>query len=115
MARISIALSAAKTTIGKEGFALNPVADVVNSVSTATVTADIATLVADGASPTQAHVTTLNTDYTALLAGIAAIPAVKDLVVSFDNTKITSYSSMDKAFNAILKALKGANYLTYNS
>lgn len=38
----------------------------------ATVTADIATLVADGATPTQAHVNTLNTDYTAFLATLTA-------------------------------------------
>lgn len=38
----------------------------------ATVTAAIATLVADGATPTQAHVTALNTAYTAFLADTVA-------------------------------------------
>lgn len=71
--------------------------DAVNSVATTTVNSDVATLVADGATPTQAHVNTLNTDWTALKAGTGAIPSQTDLVVSFDGTKWTR-SNLKLAF-----------------
>lgn len=55
----------------------------------------IATLVADGATPTQAHVTTLNTAWTALKADIAALDTS---ATSAALTKATTHSG----YNAIL-------------
>lgn len=40
----------------------------------ASVAADVAVLVADGASPTQGHVTTLNTDWGVVFAAFTAAP-----------------------------------------
>lgn len=52
----------------------------------ATEVTDLATLVADGASPTQAHVNTVNADHTNTLLGINTC----DFNVIFDTTKITT-------------------------
>jgi len=68
----------------------------------ATVTADVATLVADGASPTQAHVTTLNTDYTALAASING-----DVTVVWNSAVVTSRNQLRAALIAALKAVEG--------
>src|SRR5689334_15299312 len=51
-----------------------------------TVATDIATLVSDGASPTQGHVNTLNTDWTAYKASIDAISA--DCTLFYDPSKV---------------------------
>lgn len=69
--------------------------------SFAAVTADVATLVADGASPTQAHVTTLNTDYTALAAAING-----DVSVVWDTTKITHRNQLRAALTRALHAVE---------
>lgn len=61
--------------------------------------AAMAVLVTDGASPTQAHVTTAN----------AALPAVQgDLNVSFDSTKITTINQLKRACDALLQAARGS-------
>jgi hypothetical protein len=63
-------------------------------------TANVATLVADGASPTQAHVTTLNTNYAVVAAALAY-----DIVVLVD-TKVTR-SQLRARFNEILAETAG--------
>jgi len=68
----------------------------------ATVTTDVATLVADGVSPTQAHVNTLNTDYTALTAAING-----DLTVLWDGATFTKRNQLRAALKAVLAAVEG--------
>lgn len=70
--------------------------------STATVAADIATLVADGASPTQGHVTTLNTDWgtfltaeTAFRGGVSALTA--NVTLLYDPSAITNMNQLRAA------------------
>lgn len=83
------------------------ISDVVNSVATTAVDTDVATLVADGAAPTQAHVNTLNTDWTALKAGTGAIPTNEDVVLSFDASVITTRTKLRNAVQALLLAVEG--------
>lgn len=66
------------------------------------VTADVATLVGDGASPTQAHVNTLNTDYTALAGAING-----DVTVIWNGAVVTSRNQLRAALLAALKAVDG--------
>lgn len=69
-----------------------------NDGGTALIAA-IGVLVADGATPTQAHVTTAN----------AALPPIQgDLTVSFDNTKITTVNQLKRACDALLQAARGS-------
>lgn len=70
--------------------------------STATVAADIATLVADGALPTQAHVTTLNSDWgtfltaeTAYRGGVGALTA--NVTLLYDPSAITNMNQLRAA------------------
>lgn len=74
------------------------------NIVTTTVAADIATLVADGATPTQAHVTTLNGDWTALLALITTAKGgvSGDMCVTVDTSKVTTVSQLRALFNSIL-------------
>lgn len=61
--------------------------------------AAIAVLVADGATPTQAHVNTAN----------AALPTVQgDVNLSFDNSKITTLNQLKRAFDQLLLAAKAS-------
>jgi hypothetical protein len=61
--------------------------------------AAVAVLVADGATPTQAHVTTAN----------AALPTVQgDLQVSYDTAKITTVNQLKAAFAQLLQAARGS-------
>lgn len=102
MSRITLSASVASNgvlTVAGE-------ADAINTVATTTVAADVATLVADGATPTQAHVTTLNTDWAALLAGTGAVPARQHAVLSFDTTKWTR-TTLRQALRALLNAVEG--------
>lgn len=84
------------------------VAPVVTATS-ATVAADVATLVADGATPTQAHVTTLNTDWAALLAQINALAAeTGDFYFSYDVAKITTLNDLNTALDSIRRQAQSA-------
>jgi hypothetical protein len=100
MARLALSLVAGSTTIGNENFS-SPHAEADPADQTA-LAAAMAVLVADAASPTQAHVTTANTALTAIT------PVAKDLVVSFDKAKISSISSLRAALNLVLKAAEAA-------
>jgi len=62
----------------------------------ATFEAALAVLVADGASPTQAHVTTANAAY----ANVKAIWA-KDFVVDYDRANINTANLKNQAIRAI--------------
>lgn len=70
----------------------------------APVTAAIAVLVADGASPTQAHVTTLNTAWAAFIA--------KDVTVFIGSTtNVNTKNKLCAALAAITRAALGTNLL----
>lgn len=66
----------------------------------ATFEAALAVLVADGASPTQAHVTTANGAYT----NVKAIWA-KDFVVDIDRANINTSNLKQQAMRAVLQQL----------
>ena len=74
---------------------------VAAKVSVTAVANAVATLVADGASPTQAHVTTLNTAWGTLNTGITALHAAVD-TVNTDNTPLAATVNADLTvlFNA---------------
>lgn len=83
----------------------------VTTVTTTTVASDLATLVADGASPTQAHVTALNTAYTTMAAQITALSAeTGDVYFSFDTTKITTLEQIQSALAKIEKWARSAGF-----
>lgn len=64
----------------------------------ATVATDVATLVADGATPTQAHVTTLNTDWavvnTALLTGAGFKVLIDNSIFTTKNHVMTVLAAL---------------------
>lgn len=68
----------------------------------ATVTTNVATLVSDGATPTQGHVNTLNTNYTALAASIAG-----DVSVVWNATTITTRNQMRHALREAMRSIEG--------
>lgn len=90
------------------------VAPTPDTLSTTAVDGDVTTLVADGATPTQAHVTALSGHWTTLKAAVAAQSAteVGDVVVSYDTTKITTKTQLKQALAAILRAVEGTSLLT---
>lgn len=67
-----------------------------------TVSANIATLVADGASPTQAHVTTLNTNFTAFSTALGG-----DVVLIWDGSVVTHRNQIRSVLLTMLKAVDG--------
>lgn len=104
MARFAVA---GKYTAGVPQ-SLGVMQDPMNASSTAadktTVAANVATLVADGASPTQAHVTTLNTNWALLSADIASgsLGGSADVVISFDASVVTSITILRQMVQALL-------------
>jgi len=82
------------------------------------VAAAVATLVADGATPTQAHVTTLNTAWGTLNTDINTVTSdvasllSGNVVVTYDESIITSRAQLKAALLAALRTLDGAGTLT---
>lgn len=120
MARVAVSLSVGSTTPGRErfdnvGHSPDPVPTVVASTYTtdkAAFEAALAVLVADGASPTQAHVTTCNNAYTTFKAELGGNPAAQDIVLSVDLAKITSVSQINFAVQTLLNILRGNKALS---
>lgn len=81
-----------------------------SALSTTNVAADVATLVADAALPTQAHVTTLSGHWTTLLAAITGQTVANsgDVSVSIDTSTITTYTQLKACLDAILRAARGS-------
>ena len=100
MARAALAVSAAGTTIGSEGFGPSKSSDSVAKRTAFETT--LATLVADGATPTQAHVTAANTAYTAFTS------ALGDVELSYDTTNVTSVSSLRAPVKRLIHAARAA-------
>jgi hypothetical protein len=104
MARKSINLTLGQSLGGGKYSSSVASSDVPSFPATTTVAADVATLVADGASPTQAHVTTLNSDWGTLNTAVAAVSTAisSDMSVVWDNAKITNLNQLRAALNAAL-------------
>lgn len=84
-----------------------------NSITAAqldTITADVATLVADGATPTQAHVNTLNTDWTAAIAGKDA--ASDHVVLVVNASSVVTMTALRRAVATLLQHFEGHSALT---
>jgi hypothetical protein len=124
MARRAVGVSLTSTVIGHEGFkGAGHVADPINTVSPTATTAalsqvstDVAVLVADGATPTQAHVTTLNghlttlnSSYSALIAGSGPVPPSSDVVLSYDTAAVGSRSALERAIAVLLHNVMASN------
>lgn len=69
--------------------------------------ADLATLVADGASPTQAHVTTVASDVAALFGGGSLGFAQAALLVVVDTSVVTTVSTLNELFALVLSQARG--------
>lgn len=91
-----------------------PVDAATLTTDAAPVAAAMAVLVADGASPTQAHVNTANAAYTTLAADIVAVntAASGDLLVTYDAAVVTSITKLKRAFGAALQAAINSGILT---
>lgn len=79
----------------------------------------LATLVADGASPTQAHVTAANSAYTTLAADIAAINTTAatatlnaDVTLMFDPAKVVTNTTLAHVMRQLLRLVSGSATLT---
>lgn len=72
-----------------------------------TVAANIATLVADGASPTQGHVTTLNTNW-AILKGLIDGQTGANATLLIDLSQVTKMNQVRSILRAFERALEGA-------
>lgn len=104
-------------TKGASGeFGTTNVVDPVNGATVATtraaIVASMAVLVADGATPTEAHVTTADTDLTAFLADVAARPAQTDVVLSVDLANVTTITQLRRALNALITQAEGSGRFT---
>lgn len=78
------------------------------------VAAAVAVLVADGASPTQAHVNTLNTAWGLLNTAIQAANAAAtgDVVVDIDNATVANQNAARAAVRKALEGIAGSGLAT---
>lgn len=112
-AAVTLANSSGVATFGSTGGC----SDVVNGATVATtraaLVAAMAVLVADAASPTQAHVTTADAALTAYLADVpAGRPANTDVIVSVDAATVVTRSRLRQALRRIERIFEGSNALT---
>lgn len=118
MATQSVNITIGQST-GNGQFSINEAAnagDVATSFSAydtlaTTMASTMATLVADGAAPTQAHVTAANNAYTALAASYASLKAQvngRDFMVIVNLAKITSKNALLAVWNAALNIFSGS-------
>jgi len=77
----------------------------VGQTNFAAVSAALAVLVADAASPTQAHVTTLNTAMTTFLTN--------DIVLMINSSaNVASKNKLDEVLRSMRRLVEGSNLLT---
>lgn len=117
MARFAVALAVSSAIYGREQLtAVGHIPDPLNASSLAADKAAfetaLATLVADGALPTQAHVTAANTAYTTFKADITAVPATADVVISFNATNVVTKAALKLAVLRLLRIIDGSDDLT---
>jgi flagellar hook-basal body complex protein FliE len=77
-------------------------------VLSTTAAANVATLAADGANPTQAHVNTLNTNFALLKAPLDRVTAAGAIAVIVDTTAVTKRNQVLEAFKNILAQMDGS-------
>lgn len=110
-------------SVGKTAEALAQTATVkadVAAIVYTTVAANIATLVADGASPTQGHVNTLDTNWAALkalidtaVADAAALPGTGgDVVLQVNAGNVVTKNKLDEILRFMRQQIEGSNLLT---
>lgn len=115
--------SALTAGVGKTGELLAVAATVkadVAALDYTTVAANIATLVADGASPTQGHVNTLNTNWGTFKALVdtavtdaATIPGTAgDVVLQINGATVLTKNKLREILNSFLQQVEGSNLLT---
>lgn len=84
-----------------------------NLPSQTALNASMAVLVADGAAPTQAHVTTANGDWTTYKASLVTALADTggDMVVTYNDSTLNTQDKLNKAYRELGKRLgiTGAN------
>lgn len=118
MARIAFGCTLGQS-LGEGRFSSNsgPVAPAATAAATAAgtlttnVAAAVAALVADGASPTQGHVDTLNTAWGLLATAIAAAntaTAAANVVLDIDTAVVTTQNGVLAAIRQIETALRGS-------
>lgn len=117
MARFAVSLTVDRSTVDNERFSAShkiadPIAASGYAAAKTAFEAALAVLVADGASPTQAHVTTANSTYTTLAATLAAPPSASDVVVSVNATNVPTRTCLARAFDQILQAFASTDALT---
>lgn len=107
--------ASAVTAADKAGIAYaigadDPINDTYGAVNVA-----IATLVADGASPTEAHVTALDgawddftTEFVALGAALAQLSTFAGVSMTVDLTTIDTITKLRKAMNALIEGAKSS-------
>ena len=86
-------------------------AGVAAGTLTTNVDAAVTVLVADGASPTQAHVNTLKTAWDLLAAAIAAAntaTAAANVVLDIDTAVVTTRNGVKAAVRDLLRAVEGS-------
>jgi hypothetical protein len=103
MARIAVSLSCVANTPGREQF--SGIGGTADPLGGATYASTLATLLADGASPTQAHVT-------AFVAQTTAPPTHADVVVSINTATVPSIPALQAAFAQLLLLCQGRGDFT---
>lgn len=75
--------------------------------ATTTMDTDVATLVSDAGSPTQGHVNTLNTDWTAFKAALTTYTGgslTGNVTVSWNGSVVTTRRQLKAALDAIMRS-----------
>ena len=108
MARVAFYASVSGTRNGQVNVTAAGTADEPYAGAAASkVSTDVATLVADGATPTQAHVNTLNTDFTAFQAA-----ATGSVVATIDKSAVTNLNQLKAALDRIFREAQQSNQFT---
>src|ERR1019366_6500603 len=121
---MAVALCTIVTSVGGPAKPAAPAANYLATLATAvdytTFVSDLATLVADGTTPTQGHVTSVNSDWTTLKAEIDALTtgasgaqtaAGHTVTVTFDVTDFADWGVFNAALRAIGVQAIAAGYL----
>lgn len=106
MARVSYGVTL-RTTLAQNGGFVMGIAAAGAIPSQAAVEAAVALLEADGASPTQAHVTALRGVWNTLVTGLNA-HNTGDAVLDIDNATLTSQSAVRAALRELQQAVAGS-------
>ena len=114
MAQVAFGSNLGQQRGSQHDYVIKPVSLTVPAVvSTTAVAAAIAVLVADGASPTQAHVTTLNGAWATLLAAInTSVVGASDIAVTIDNTQFTTKNQVRVALRHLLYQAENSSAFT---